>query len=39
LKFDAENATLHLYIGSAYRDMGKPEEAKPWLDKAEALKK
>lgn len=37
LKFDAENATLHLYIGSAYRDMGKPEEAKPWLDKAAAL--
>ena len=37
LKYDAENPTLHFYIGSAYRDMGKPEEAKPWLEKATAL--
>jgi len=36
LKYEPENATLLQYIGSAYRDMGRPEEAKPWLDRAAA---
>lgn len=36
LKYDPNNATLLFYIGSAYKDMGKPEEAQPWLDKAYA---
>lgn len=34
LKYEPENATLLQYIGSAYNDMGRPEEAKPWLDRA-----
>ncbi len=34
LKYDPQNATLLLYIGSAYRDMGQPDKAVPWLEKA-----
>jgi tetratricopeptide (TPR) repeat protein len=37
LKFDANNATLLFYIGSAYRDMGQPDKAQPWFDKAYAI--
>lgn len=37
LKYDPNNATLLLYIGSAYRDMGKPEEGQAWFDKAYAI--
>lgn len=36
LKYEPENATLLQYIGSAYNDMGRPDEAKPWLDRAAA---
>lgn len=36
LKYEPENATLLQYIGSAYRDMGRPEEAQPWMDRAAA---
>ncbi|MBK6932900.1 MAG: tetratricopeptide repeat protein [Saprospirales bacterium] len=36
LKYEPDNPTLLQYIGSAYRDMGRPEEAKPWLDRAAA---
>lgn len=34
LKYDPQNATLLLYIGSAYRDMGQPDKAVPWFEKA-----
>jgi protein O-mannosyl-transferase len=37
LKYEPENATLLFYIGSAYRDMGQPDKATPWLDKAYAI--
>lgn len=37
LKYDPNNATLHFYIGSAYRDSGQPDKAQPWLDKARQL--
>jgi len=36
LKYEPENATLLQYIGSAYRDMGRPEEAQPWMERAAA---
>ncbi|MBL7826978.1 MAG: tetratricopeptide repeat protein, partial [Saprospiraceae bacterium] len=36
LKFEPNNATLLFYIGSAYKDMGQPEKAGPWLDRAYA---
>ena len=39
LLYEPENATLLQYIGSAYNDMGQPENAKPWLERAEAAKK
>ncbi len=39
LKYEPENPTLLHYIGSAYKDMGKPEEAQPWLERAEAARK
>lgn len=39
LKFEPENPTLLQYIGSAYKDMGQPEKAKPWLDRAAAAQK
>jgi protein O-mannosyl-transferase len=34
LKYDVNNATLLFYIGSAYKDSGRPELAQEWLDKA-----
>lgn len=34
LKYEPNNATLLFYIGSAYRDMGQPDKAGPWLEKA-----
>ena len=34
LKYDPGNVTLLNYIASAYRDMGQPEKAKPYLEKA-----
>jgi len=33
LKFDPNNKTLLQYIGTAYKDMGQPEKAKPYLDR------
>ncbi|TNE56345.1 MAG: tetratricopeptide repeat protein [Bacteroidetes bacterium] len=36
LIYEPDNPTLLQYIGSAYKDMGRPEEAKPWLDRAAA---
>lgn len=36
LKYKPNDATLLLYIGSAYRDMGQPDKAGPWLEKAYA---
>ncbi len=33
LKYDPNNQTLLKYIGSAYRDLGKPELGKPYLDR------
>lgn len=36
LKYEPNNATLLFYIGSAYKDMGQPEQAQPWFDKAYA---
>lgn len=37
LKYEPNNGTLYNYIGSAYRDMGQPEKAAPFLEKARAL--
>ena len=37
LKYDSNNATLHFYIGSAYRDSGRPSEAQPWFNTAYSL--
>jgi len=37
LKFEPNNATLLFYIGSAYKDMGQPDKAKTWLDRAYAI--
>jgi tetratricopeptide (TPR) repeat protein len=37
LKFEPNNATLLFYIGSAYRDMGQPEKATDWLERAYAI--
>ena len=34
-----EDARLHDFIGRAYSDMGRPNEARPWLEKAAALEK
>lgn len=39
LVFEPENPTLLQYIGSAYKDMGQPEKAQPWLDRAAAAQK
>lgn len=39
LKYEPENPTLLQYIGSAYKDMGQPEKAQPWLERAEAAQK
>lgn len=39
LLYEPDNPTLLQYIGSAYKDMGQPEAAKPWLDRAEAARK
>ncbi|MCC6461009.1 MAG: tetratricopeptide repeat protein [Saprospiraceae bacterium] len=36
LKYEPDNATLLQYICSAYRDMGQPAQAQPWLDRASA---
>jgi tetratricopeptide (TPR) repeat protein len=35
LKYDPNNKTLLEYIGFAYRDMGQPEQARPWLERAQ----
>jgi len=37
LQYEPRNATLLYYIGSAYRDMGQPTEAAPWLEQAYAV--
>lgn len=37
LQYEPRNTTLLIYIGSAYRDMGQPAEAAPWLEKAYAI--
>jgi tetratricopeptide (TPR) repeat protein len=37
LKYEPNNATLLFYMGSAYKDMGQPEKAQPWFDKAYAI--
>ncbi|MBL7775528.1 MAG: tetratricopeptide repeat protein, partial [Saprospiraceae bacterium] len=34
LKYEPENPTLLQYIGSAYKDMGQPDKAQPWLERA-----
>jgi len=39
LVIEPENPTLLQYIGSAYRDMGQPEKAQPWLERAAAAQK
>lgn len=36
LKYEPNNGTLLFYIGSAYKDMGQMDNAKPWLDRAAA---
>jgi tetratricopeptide (TPR) repeat protein len=36
LKYDPNNETLLRYIGSAYKDMGQPAEAQPWIERADA---
>ena len=33
------DARLHNFIGHAYSDMGRPDEARPWLEKGSALEK
>jgi hypothetical protein len=38
LKYDPNNYTLLFYIGSAYKDSGRPDLAQEWLDKANAAK-
>lgn len=38
LKYEPENPTLLQYIGSAYKDMGQPEQAQSWLERAEIAK-
>lgn len=37
LKYDKDNVTLIYYIGSAYHDMNRKDEARPWLERAYAL--
>ncbi len=37
LKYDPNNATITLYIGTVYRDMGDTANAKIWLEKAYQL--
>jgi len=37
LDFDADNAVLMFYIGSAFKDLGNTESAQNWLEKAFAL--
>ena len=37
LQYEPRNATLLYYIGSGYRDMGRPAEAAPWLEQAYAI--
>ena len=37
LKYEANSAILNFYIGSAYRDSGRPELAAPWLNTAYQL--
>jgi hypothetical protein len=37
LKYEPTNATLLFYIGSAYNDMGQPDKAQPWFEKAYAI--
>ena len=39
LKYEPENPTLLQYIGSAYQDMGQPEKAQPWLERAQAAQR
>jgi tetratricopeptide (TPR) repeat protein len=36
LKFEPNNKTLLQYIGSAYKDMGQPEKAQTYLNRASA---
>lgn len=37
LKYEPNNATLLFYIGSGYKDMGQPEKAGEWLERAYAI--
>ena len=37
LKYEPNNATLLFYIGSGYRDMGQPDKAGEWLERAYAI--
>ena len=39
LKYAPDNLLLNQYIGRAYADMGQPDAGKPFLEKAEQLKK
>lgn len=39
LIYEPDNATLLQYIGTAYKDMGQPEKAQPWLERAAAAQK
>ena len=39
LKYAPDNLLLNQYIGRAYADMGQADEGKPFLEKAERLKK
>jgi protein O-mannosyl-transferase len=36
LKYEPNNYTLLFYIGSAYKDMGRPDQAQPWFERAKA---
>lgn len=38
LQYDPNNQTLLKYIGTAYRDLGKPELGKPYLDRVKGLR-
>jgi len=37
LKYEPNSAVLHFYIGAANCDMGDPESAAPWMEKARQL--
>jgi tetratricopeptide (TPR) repeat protein len=37
IQFDPENSRAHQFIGVTYQNLKRPEEAKPWLEKAKVL--